>query len=332
MRSSPSCWRQKLYKEKQKMKKDDVPHVPQHKKHHDKDKLAEIVNARLSSTSRNKHLMDHLPLIQLEKKPFMSKHEKKIAALKAKPKKKKLVTHLVDAESKHETLFQNREVPEEDNKLWNYINEQADDNLWDRIRKYRHEMRQRHLPDNYRIISTDSDPTLRSTFYGHQGEITSLDFSPDTSRLASVSMDSSLYLWKLKGQYFPMKYVHHELGGVKCVKFSPQIQTGDYSHLIATGGKDQYVRLLMLGLGDDTPEEAIQRPHHSMVIKAHDGTVNDIAFDRSGNYVLSCSDDNTSKVSNHTSTVSLIDFLVVVPAAPTAVKYIHWAQIGSTFL
>ncbi|KAG2374241.1 hypothetical protein C9374_011078 [Naegleria lovaniensis] len=225
------------------------------------------------------------------------RHHLKVSKLEPpKSKKKNKDKHLIDAESKHETLFEDKVIPDEDNVLWNHINEHGHDNLWNRISRYRDQMKQLHLPDNYKLTRKDCDPSLHSTFKGHTDAITSLDFSPDGSRLASVSYDSSLFLWKIKGNFFPLKYVHHELGGVFCVKFAPKIFNGAFTHLIATGGNDRTVRLMHLGIGDDTAEIALQRPHHSVLIKAHEGTVNDIAFDYTSQFLLSCSSDNTAKL------------------------------------
>ncbi|EFC45251.1 predicted protein, partial [Naegleria gruberi] len=138
-------------------------------------------------------------------------------------------------------------------------------------------------------------PTLNSTFMGHSELVTGLDFSPEGSRLASVGMDSSLFLWKIKGSMFPLKYVHHELGGVYCVKFSPVIHEGN--HMIATGGNDRHIRIMKLGLeGTDTAVDAHSRPHESYVIKGHEGAINDISFDKTGNYLLSCSSDNSTRL------------------------------------
>ena len=129
------------------------------------------------------------------------------------------------------------------------------------------------------------DPTLERTYRGHHGTITSLSFCPSMKRMASVSMDSTLYIWNFKPNLRSYKYQQHEKGGVMCVEFSPL--TGK---LVATGGRDKTIRLW---------QPTIEGK--STVIRGHTNTVRSVHFSMDGKRLLSSSDDKTIKVrfSNH---------------------------------
>jgi centriolar protein POC1 len=125
------------------------------------------------------------------------------------------------------------------------------------------------------------DPTLERTYRGHHGTITDVSFCPSMKRMASVAMDSTLFVWNFKPNLRSYKYLKHEKGGVMCVEFAPL--TGK---LIATGGKDKQIRLW---------QPTIEGK--STVIKGHTNTVRSLKFTTDSKRILSCSDDKTIKVS-----------------------------------
>ncbi|KAL9656986.1 hypothetical protein ABK040_007074 [Willaertia magna] len=181
---------------------------------------------------------------------------------------------------------------------WNYLRDQVDDNLWNKIDKYNKELEIRKKPGKYEVTAVNSDPSLQLTLTGHSDIITDLDFSYDGSRLASVSLDSSLYLWKLIGSdIFPLKFLHHELGGVNCVKFANNFKSNEFNYMIATGGVDKCIRILTLRCSDDDNRiTALQQPFFTTSIKAHQGTITDLAFSGDSRFLVSSSEDLTSKL------------------------------------
>ncbi|KAG2383183.1 hypothetical protein C9374_004520 [Naegleria lovaniensis] len=128
-------------------------------------------------------------------------------------------------------------------------------------------------------LSSD-DPTLERTYRGHHGTITGLSFCPSMKRMASVAMDSTLYIWNFKPNLRSYKYQQHEKGGVMCVEFSPL--TGK---LVATGGRDKTIRLW---------QPTIEGK--STVIRGHTNTVRSVHFSMDGKRLLSSSDDKTIKL------------------------------------
>lgn len=82
----------------------------------------------------------------------------------------------------------------------------------------------------------ETDPSLKSHFKGHRGEITGLSFNPDGTQLVSCSTDSTLMLWNFKKKAHAIKFENHD-DSVTGVHFSSN------GKFIASCSKDRSVRL-----------------------------------------------------------------------------------------
>jgi WD40 repeat protein len=76
---------------------------------------------------------------------------------------------------------------------------------------------------------------LLQEFKGHQGEVTSVSFSPDGKTIATASWDKTARLWNLQGQRLH-EFKGHQ-GYVSSVSFSPDGKT------IATASGDGTIKL-----------------------------------------------------------------------------------------
>ena len=113
---------------------------------------------------------------------------------------------------------------------------------------------------------------------GHQGEVRSVCFSPDGSRLASGSRDATVRLWDPgSGQQTAMLDGHQ--GGVLSVCFSP-----DGSRL-ASGSGDNTVRLWDVATGEPVA-----------TLEGHQGEVLSVCFSPDGSWLASGSGDNTTRL------------------------------------
>jgi centriolar protein POC1 len=80
------------------------------------------------------------------------------------------------------------------------------------------------------------DPGLKKSLKGHNDSVMAVDFHPDSSQVASGSLDASVLVWKLNAKQVPNKFVGHT-GSIYSVAYNP---TGT---LIATGSADNTVRI-----------------------------------------------------------------------------------------
>ena len=104
----------------------------------------------------------------------------------------------------------------------------------------------------------------------HDGPVRSLDFSADSTWLATGSEDETVRLWKLDLED-PASAAENpqdlqQTGAVDVVRFSPS------GTLLATGARDNLSRLYRIG--DETVE-------NTEVLSGHEGWVTTLAFDGS---------------------------------------------------
>jgi WD40 repeat protein/energy-coupling factor transporter ATP-binding protein EcfA2 len=110
---------------------------------------------------------------------------------------------------------------------------------------------------------------------GHKGQVTAVQFSPDSQTLLTASADRTARIWSLdarSAQAIELKGGH--TAGLTSAAFSPD------GRLVATGSRDRSVRIWDAHNGEEL----------ALLLK-HSETVNDVRFTPHG--VLSASDDGT---------------------------------------
>ncbi|MDZ8108712.1 MAG: AAA-like domain-containing protein [Nostoc sp. DedQUE12a] len=118
-------------------------------------------------------------------------------------------------------------------------------------------------------------------FSGHTAAVMAVDISPDSSLVASASMDKTIKLWRRDGREIATLKGHQ--GAVKSVKFSPDGQ------ILASGSENGSIILWQRD-----PKDASW--HIYKTFKAHTASVWGIAFSRDGQTIASASWDTTVKV------------------------------------
>ena len=133
------------------------------------------------------------------------------------------------------------------------------------------------------------------TLAGHQGELRRMVFSPDSSSLVSASADRSARVWTLKGlvagqaldcvdrlaRRTPNCVVLSggHSAALQSASFSPD------SRRVVTASADNSIRVWDAATG-----------HEWAALYRHGGKVNSALFDRSGEQILSVSDDGTALI------------------------------------
>ena len=143
-------------------------------------------------------------------------------------------------------------------------------------------------------LLTAGDGRLERKFSPH-GAVTSADFSPDGSLLATCSSDGDVKLWHADPQHaqygrVAVKLVQpHTVGGqwyaVNSVAFSPIVADGAYQFV--TAGNDGTARLWRYSNGATAAEGAPL---------AHGGRVRSAVFSPDGKQLLTAADDNKARL------------------------------------
>ncbi len=131
----------------------------------------------------------------------------------------------------------------------------------------------------------------------HEAAVFAVDYNQGGDRLVSGSADKRVMLWSDKGELLqilgevgPVNKGHN--GNVYAVQFSPS------DELIASASADRSIKLWEL---DQNGEYQFRRTIYGCVLEneacdGHNGSVNAIAFNPSGNYLASASEDRTVKL------------------------------------
>ncbi len=132
--------------------------------------------------------------------------------------------------------------------------------------------------DDVVVLHDVRDGSPRATLRGHARRLTSLDFSPDGTLLASASDDGTARIWSVADGSCRRELTGHA-GSVLAVRFSPDGTT------LATAARDGTARLWPV-TGDGPPN----------VLSGHGALVRTIAFAPDGRSVATGSDDGTARL------------------------------------
>ncbi|CAI8041718.1 Probable cytosolic iron-sulfur protein assembly protein CIAO1 homolog, partial [Geodia barretti] len=122
-----------------------------------------------------------------------------------------------------------------------------------------------------------------SSLEGHENEVKSASFSPSGSYLATCSRDKSVWIWEVveEGEEYECASVlHHHTQDVKKVVWHP------HQELLASASYDDTIKMYR---EDDDDWICCGS------LEGHQSTVWSIDFDASGDRLVSCSADKTSK-------------------------------------
>ena len=116
------------------------------------------------------------------------------------------------------------------------------------------------------------------TSNGHIRVVTSMDFNPDKTRLATAGQDGRVFVWDLASGRMLLKLFGHE-DAVLDITYSPD------GRLVATGSKDGTARIW-----DATTGQLLQ------ILSGHSDSINDVDFSPDGTRLLTASSDTTVQI------------------------------------
>ena len=138
------------------------------------------------------------------------------------------------------------------------------------------------------IVSGSEDRTIRlwdksgnllDTLTGHEAGVTSVDLSPDGSKLVSASRDRTIRLWDLESKQELKAWSKLYDSEVTTVNFSPD------GNQIISGSRDGTMQLINL------ENDSISKP-----FIGHEGIVNSAVFSPDGKQIISGSRDRTVRI------------------------------------
>ncbi|BAY24525.1 WD-40 repeat protein [Calothrix sp. NIES-2100] len=115
-------------------------------------------------------------------------------------------------------------------------------------------------------------------FSGHTAAVMSVDISPDSSLIASASIDKTITIWQRDGTAVATLKGHQ--GAIRCVKFSPDGQT------LASASEDGTIKLWK-------QESTDGQWHIYKTFKGHTASVWGVAFSPDGQFLASTGWDRT---------------------------------------
>ncbi|MBD2534502.1 AAA-like domain-containing protein [Nostoc flagelliforme FACHB-838] len=118
-------------------------------------------------------------------------------------------------------------------------------------------------------------------FWGHTAAVMAVDVSPDSSLIASASIDKTIKLWRRDGTAIATLKGHQ--GAVRSVAFSPD------GRILASASEDGTIKLWQRD-----PKDALWRI--SRTFKGHTASVWGVAFSSDGQTIASASWDTTVRV------------------------------------
>ncbi|NWU45915.1 DAW1 factor, partial [Hylia prasina] len=152
------------------------------------------------------------------------------------------------------------------------------------------------------------------TFRGHSAEIVCLSFNPQSTLLATGSMDTTAKLWDLeKGEEVATLNGHSaEIIALSFNTTGDRIITGSFDHTVVVWdvgtGREQNLLIKMLTNnnatgGDQCPCVCVQlwdavTGTHLATLAAHSKEVLDVCFDYAGQRVATASADGSARVYN----------------------------------
>jgi WD40 repeat protein len=130
------------------------------------------------------------------------------------------------------------------------------------------------------IANMQSGELVVSPIAGHSDLVTSVAFSPDSSRIVSGSRDQTIRVWDAQNGQAMLDPIRGHSNFVTSVAFSP-----DGSRIVS-GSQDQTIRVWDAGNG-----QAMLDP-----IRGHSNWVTSVAFSPEGSRIVSGSDDQTIRI------------------------------------